>query len=103
MSERVEAFLVTFRQKITDMEEIEFGENKQAVIDKLLEKDKNLSEESYRYFAQINKGMYVFEKSKLMADVVEGMDKASILKFFDAFLAAGGEKVRNCEEQIDEH
>ena len=89
LSSRIEAFLLTFRSKLEEMPDKEFLENREAVMEKLLEKDKNLSEESYRYFSQIQKGLYVFDKAKKMAEAVEKLSKADVLDLFDNYLAKG--------------
>ena len=90
LNERIEAFLVTFRAKLEEMPDSEFLENREAVIEKLLEKDKNLTEESYRYYSQITKGRYIFDKAKQMAEAVKTISKAEALELFDDYLAKGG-------------
>lgn len=73
------------------MEADEFEKNKQAVIAKLLEKHKNLSEETSRYLAYISNGSYTFKKPYEMTDYIKlSITKEVILAFFDAKLAKGG-------------
>jgi insulysin len=46
------------------MTEQEYQTRVQALIDKILEKPKNLSQETSRYWGQINSGYYDFEQGK---------------------------------------
>ncbi|CAM9822813.1 unnamed protein product, partial [Phaeothamnion confervicola] len=55
LDSRIEAFLKTFREYMSALTEAEVEENKTALRETLLEKDKNLSEENQRYWREVRK------------------------------------------------
>ena len=55
---------------------------KQAVISKLLEKDRQLSEISSRYWREIDRDMVSFDSREQLADAVRGVSKAALLETF---------------------
>jgi len=101
LDERVEAFLETFRGKIEDMDKEEFGRNKQAVIEKLLEKDKNLNEEFSKYYAYIVKDTYTFQRRNDLAEIIKDkVGKDTVLAFFDRYMRRGGEGRRKLTTMV---
>ena len=55
---------------------------KQAVISKLLEKDRQLGEISSRYWREIDRDMESFDSREQLADAVRGVSKAALLETF---------------------
>ena len=55
---------------------------KQAVISKLLEKDRQLSEISSRYWREIDRDIKSFDSREQLADAVRGVSKAALLETF---------------------
>ena len=89
LDERVEAFLERFRTRLVDMEAEEFDTNIQAVKKNFLEKNKNLGEESSKYWSVITDKSYVFRKWTIIGEEVGKITKDEVLEFFDKFVAAG--------------
>ena len=108
---RIEAFLERFRKKIVSMSEDEFQENKDAVMEKFLEKNKNLAQESTKYWNAIYNRSYLFRKHQLIAEEVKDIFITEVLTFFDKYVAKGGKNRKkictqvfgkNCVEKMDE-
>jgi insulysin len=90
LDERVEAFLVRFRTRLVEMEAEEFDTNIQAVKKNFLEKNKNLGEESSKYWSVIGEKSYIFRKWTIIGEEVGKITKDRTIDFFDKFIAAGG-------------
>jgi insulysin len=60
LESRVEAFLDYFRGYLADMSDEEFEKQRQSLVDKRLEKPKNLHGESSRFWSRIGDGYYDF-------------------------------------------
>ena len=89
LDERVEAFLERFRTRLVEMEAEEFDTNIQAVKKNFLEKNKNLGEESSKYWAVITDKSYVFRKWTIIGEEVGKITKDQVIAFYDKFIAAG--------------
>ncbi|GMH47195.1 hypothetical protein TrRE_jg322 [Triparma retinervis] len=101
LDERVEAFLETFRSKMVSMTEEEFGANKDSVVEKLLEKDKNLNEESGRYYAYISRRTYTFQRASQLAERIRtSVGKGEVLAFFDDVMRRGGKGRRKLTTMV---
>ena len=98
--ERIENFLVTFRKKLVDMPESEWSSNVKAVVEKYLEKDKNLGEETSRYWTEIYNQRYVFRRADVESKIVEGVSKNKMIAFFDAFMTKGGRSRRKLSTRV---
>lgn len=64
LDRRVEAFLIQFGLTLDKMPDSEFESHKRSLINKRLEKLRNLNQESSRHWAQISKEYYDFEQGK---------------------------------------
>ena len=64
LEKRIDSFLVGFEETIRDMPQEEFEEHKVGLINKRLERVKNLDQESYRFWAHITKEAFDFELGK---------------------------------------
>ena len=89
LDERVEAFLHRFRSRLADMSADEFKSNISAVVSLFLEKNKNLSEESSKYWNVITNQSYIFRKHDIIGEEVRKLTPEGTLRFFDKYLAAG--------------
>ena len=85
---RVEAFLCRFRSYVVDMADDMFQANITAVAKTFLEKNKNLSEESTKYWNVITDGSYIFKKYQIIGAEVERLTKELVLRFFDKYVAS---------------
>uniref|UniRef100_A0A7S0CBY0 Peptidase M16 middle/third domain-containing protein n=1 Tax=Proboscia inermis TaxID=420281 RepID=A0A7S0CBY0_9STRA len=97
---RVEAFLDRFRSKISKMTEEEWQTNIDAVTALLREKNKNLAEESTRYWQVISNGAYFFQKLKLVANEVETLKVTEVLRVFDRYFSKESSKRKKLSVQV---
>lgn len=61
LDSKIEEFLSEFRQTLVTMPDADFADNVNAVIEELVEKPKNLGEESRQLWASIESGLYAFD------------------------------------------
>lgn len=87
---RIETFLANFRQHIADMSSEDFQTNTDSVVASFLEKNKNLGEESSRYWHVITNQTYQFRRLQMLADLAKTLKKEGIVQFFDKYVAANG-------------
>ncbi|KAG7370665.1 secreted/periplasmic Zn-dependent peptidase, insulinase-like protein [Nitzschia inconspicua] len=87
---RIEEFLAAFRQRIVAMSSDDFQTNVDSVVASFLEKNKNLGEESSRYWHVITNKTYQFRRLQMMADLVKTLKKEQVIQFFDKYVAANG-------------
>jgi len=88
VEERIELFLNNFRTKLVDMSESDFQTFVDATVASFLEKNKNLGEESSRYWHVILNKTYDFSRYQKLADHVKKLKKVDILRFYDKYVAA---------------
>jgi insulysin len=81
---RIEAFLQEFRNKVlVDMTGSDFLDNVNSLCEGLLEKPKNLSEESHRHWEHITNQSYHFSRLQDIAAVIRTLTKDNVMQFFD--------------------
>jgi len=98
---RVEAFLERFRVELLEMPEEEFEDNREAVVEYLLEKNKNMGEESFRYWDVITNESYQFKRYAQIADVVEHhLTKETVLELYDKYINQSGSLRRKLSVQV---
>lgn len=100
MDGRIEAFIERLREKIESMSEDEFKVNIDAVCDSFREKDKNIGEESSKYWNVLQNNTYMFKRLKLIANEVEKITKDEVLEFHDQFLKKEGPFRKKLSVQI---
>eukprot|EP00535_Pseudo-nitzschia_heimii_P007247 CAMPEP_0197175956 /NCGR_PEP_ID=MMETSP1423-20130617/2022_1 /TAXON_ID=476441 /ORGANISM="Pseudo-nitzschia heimii, Strain UNC1101" /LENGTH=1096 /DNA_ID=CAMNT_0042625227 /DNA_START=65 /DNA_END=3355 /DNA_ORIENTATION=+ len=88
VEERIEVFLANFRQRIVDMSESDFQTFVDTVVASFLEKNKNLGEESSRYWHVILNKTFDFSRYQKIADHVKKHTKLQVLRFYDKYIAA---------------
>jgi len=88
VEERIEIFLASFRQRIVEMSESDFQTFVDTVVASFLEKNKNLGEESSRYWHVILNKTFDFSRYQKIADHVKKHTKIQVLRFYDKYIAA---------------
>jgi secreted Zn-dependent insulinase-like peptidase len=84
----VEAFLTSYREQILAMTAEELGENVTAVVEKLLERPKNVDQEGDQLWVEVKAGTYWFERKNVLARVLKReASVSSLLSFYDSFVA----------------
>ncbi|TFB05329.1 Putative zinc protease [Trichoderma ghanense] len=87
LDKRIEAFLVLFGEMLKNMTEDEFEGHKRSLINKRLEKLRNLDQETNRHWAQISSEYYDFEQAHQDAAHVKPLTKADMVSFFDEYFS----------------
>ena len=88
---RIEAFLDYFKEFLEAMSEEEFEKHKQAVIQKKLEKPKNLHGESSRYWTAIEDGYYDFQRRYRDAEETGTITKQEVIDLYLAKIHPGSQ------------
>jgi len=86
---RVETFLVQYRDEIlATMSEADFTDFTASMIEKFVEKPKNIDQESNQHWAEIKNGMYWFSRKATLADVLRSgaVTLSSMQMFFDKYM-----------------
>jgi len=86
LESRIEAFIQTFDEILSNMTPEAFQENVKAVKEQILEKDKNLNEESNRYWKEIQKSAYHFDRNQALAALVESLTQETIVQFYRTYV-----------------
>ncbi|KAG0198344.1 Insulinase (Peptidase M16) [Mortierella sp. GBA30] len=98
---RIQEFLRTRIVKMLDeMDEASFRKQVHSLVQKMLEKDKNLRMETTRYWAQVTSGYYHFEEVK---DDVEELEKLTLdqaRQFFQHWILPDATQVRKLSVHI---
>ncbi|KAL4864515.1 hypothetical protein BDV12DRAFT_201037 [Aspergillus spectabilis] len=82
LESRIDSFLTNFGKALETMSEDEFEGHKRSVINKRLEKLKNLSSETSRYWSHIGSEYYDFLQNETDAARVRDLTKPDILDFY---------------------
>ncbi|KAL4740538.1 Metalloenzyme, LuxS/M16 peptidase-like protein [Aspergillus similis] len=82
LESRIDSFLSNFGKTLETMTEDEFEGHKRSVINKRLEKLKNLSSETSRFWSHIGSEDYDFQQNETDAARVRALTKSDILDFY---------------------
>jgi insulysin len=83
---RIESFIDSLQDRLNQMTEEEFGKHKKALVTKLLERLKNLAQESNRLWNHINSGYYEFDQHLLDADLIQSLTLDDIKAFYENYI-----------------
>ncbi|KAH9915085.1 LuxS/MPP-like metallohydrolase [Fomitopsis serialis] len=86
LEERVDAFLEQFRSTLAEMSQEDFAAEKEGLIVKLLERPKNLHEETLSFWAQIRQGYYDFMRRQRDASAIKALSLDEVIKTYDTFV-----------------
>merc|ERR1712038_1384240 len=100
LDERIEAFLDRMRTKIVAMDDDDFQSNITALQQSFMEKNKNISEESNKYWSAICNRHYLFKRLHFIADHLKSASKAEVLRFFDKYIASKSPHRRKLSVQV---
>ncbi|CCK69038.1 metalloendopeptidase KNAG_0B06080 [Huiozyma naganishii CBS 8797] len=83
---RIDTFYQKFGELLNAMSEEDFSKHKNALCKSLLQKYKNMQEESTRYTAAVYLGDYNFTHHQKKAALVEKLTKEEMLEFYKSFI-----------------
>ena len=86
LEERINAFLVLFGKSIEQMSEEEFESHKKSLINKRLEKLKNLDQESARFWNHISGEYLDFLQRDHDVEYIKPLKKSDMMEFFNHFI-----------------
>ncbi|KAL6722042.1 metalloprotease [Lecanora helva] len=86
LEERINAFLAFFGRSLEAMQGDEFESHKKSLINKRLEKLKNLDQESSRLWNHIRGEYLDFQQRDLDAEYIKRLSKSEMLEFFNLYL-----------------
>ena len=86
LEERINAFLVTFHEKLEGMSLTDFEGHKRSVINRRLEKLKNLSQECNRFYSHIFNEYYHFLQTDTDVEELKPLTKADMMEFFNYYI-----------------
>lgn len=86
LEERIDAFLNTFKKELACMHVQEFESHKLSVINRRLEKMKNLNQETGRFWQHISNEYYNFEQVYNDVEHIKPLTKESMMNFFETYI-----------------
>ncbi|CAN7095287.1 insulin-degrading enzyme-like 2 isoform X1 [Brassica rapa] len=92
---RVESLLKDLESKIYKISDEEFKSNVTTLIDMKLEKHKNLSDESYFYWEQIQNGTFKFNRRDEEVAALRELKKEELIDFFDEYIKVDAPKKKS--------
>ncbi|KAL5037149.1 hypothetical protein BDV3_006687 [Batrachochytrium dendrobatidis] len=87
LEHRIEAFLAKFESILTDMQPEDFKKHRTAFTTKMLEKLKNIGQESSRYWSHINSLYYDFEQNLHDAEQIQHATQEQVIEFFKRYIS----------------
>ena len=81
LRDRTLAFMTLQERVLSEMSDEEFGANKGGLIAKLTQRDKNLSQRSKRYWADLDRGVTTFDSNMQLAKAVSDLGKDDMQAF----------------------
>lgn len=100
MDARIEVFLESFRTKLVNMTDEDFASNVDSVCQNLTQKDKNLSEESGKYWHVITNRSYRFRRLEDISEQARTLNKLDVLRLFDRYVLKGSPNRQKLSVQI---
>lgn len=101
LDKQVETFLAQYRTVLETLTAEELNDNIQAVVEKLLEKPKNLDKETMRYWDEITSGSHLFSRRQREADFLRSsVSLEDLKKFFDRYLVPSSSHRRKFSSQF---
>jgi insulysin len=101
LNERIEHFLLHFRNTILmEMSEEDFMTNVSSLCDSMLEKSKNLSEETMKHWNVIQNRTYYFQRINDIVNVIRTLHKIDIIRLFDHYVLTSSPHRRKLSIQL---
>ncbi len=86
LEKRINAFLANFANSLKEMSLEEFESHKKSLINKLLEKIKNLDQESVRFWSHITNEYFDFMQVENDVAYLRPLTKEDVIEFFDRYI-----------------
>ena len=76
-------FLQARSLRLADMSAEDYAQNQEGLIAQVLEKDKNLGDRAWRYWADLDEGYQNFDGNQQLADTISSIDHESLKTYLD--------------------
>ncbi|KAL1959901.1 hypothetical protein VTO42DRAFT_569 [Malbranchea cinnamomea] len=86
LESRIESFLASFSATLEQMSDEEFESHKRSIINKRLEKLKNLGSESNRFWSHIGSEYYDFKQHEIDAETLRTLTKPEMVSYYRQFI-----------------
>ncbi|KAI8847500.1 Metalloenzyme, LuxS/M16 peptidase-like protein [Chytridium lagenaria] len=103
LEDRILAFFTALRVILVEMTDEEYAKNVNSMASRLTEKDKNLNEESNRWWAHISSRYYDFNQNLRDAEKVKFITRDDILRFFDEIVSPESPTCRKISVHLRSH
>jgi insulysin len=84
---RINAFLASLGSYIKDMPKDEFEDHRRSLINKKLEKLKNLEQEGARFWSHISSGYFRFEQVDIDVEHLRNLTQEEMVEFFQHYIS----------------
>lgn len=89
LEQRIEAFLIKFREMLENMDDKEFETHKEALANIRLEKPKTLAAQTRIFWSEISLQQYHFNRAEEEVNYLRTITKQELLEFFDNYIRYG--------------
>ena len=86
LESRIDSFLTAYGKTMEQMSDDEFESHKRSIINKRLEKLKNLSSETSRFWSHIGSEYYDFKQHEVDAETVRALTKEDMAAYFMQYI-----------------
>ncbi|CAD6269277.1 unnamed protein product [Miscanthus lutarioriparius] len=97
---RVDEFFKMFESKIYELSDKDFKRIVKSLTDSKLEKCKNLWQQSYFYWGEIEAGTLKFDRSSSEVAVLRELKKEEFIEFLDQYIKVGAPQRRTLSVQV---
>ena len=86
LEKRIDHFLRSFKTSLLNMSDEEFESHKRSIINKRLEKLKNLNQERARFWGHVTNEIYHFEENEDDVNLIKPLTKDDLVSFFSHYI-----------------
>ena len=101
LEKRIEHFTDLLKTMLDDLTEVEFETHVKSVVDKKLQRLKNLGQESGRYWHHITTGSYNFSRVETDASNLQKVTKRNLIDFYEKYINRVSPKISSLSIQMD--
>merc|ERR1712154_31612 len=83
-----------FNEFLANLDEETFELNKKSVINNLLEKPKSIYEQNNKYWREIGRRRYQYEREQNVTKQIELLKKEDLTQFYELFICQKGERTK---------
>nr|CDS15260.1 insulin degrading enzyme [Echinococcus granulosus] len=94
LDEHIEKFVASMETILINMSASEFNAHIESVVALLLEKPKKMSQQATRYWTQIFRQRYDFDRFEREAEIIRNTSKDHVLAFYNTYIKAASEARR---------